>query len=77
MYRPVIQKNKKNFGLFLKNNLIHTFGRDLKWNTHVHMRVIEGGKGKVTIWRNFKYFSYEALRKRWQKILLDAIIKEK
>ncbi|NMF08004.1 IS91 family transposase, partial [Clostridium beijerinckii] len=39
------------------------------------MMVTEGGKGKVTIWRNFKYFSYEALRKRWQKILLDAIIK--
>lgn len=37
--------------------------------------VTEGGKGKLTTWRNFKYFSYEALRKRWQKILLDEIIK--
>ena len=55
--------------------VIHTFGRDLKWNPHVHMMVTEGGKGKQTIWRNFKYFSYEALRKRWQKILLDEIIK--
>ena len=55
--------------------MIHTFGRDLKWNTHVHMMVTEGGKGKQTIWRSFKYFSYEALRKRWQKILLDEIIK--
>ena len=55
--------------------VIHTFGRDLKWNPHVHMMVTEGGKGKLTTWRNFKYFSYEALRKRWQKILLDEIIK--
>ncbi|WP_278245866.1 hypothetical protein [Clostridium sp. DL-VIII] len=31
------------------------------------MMVTEGGKGKLTTWRNFKYFSYEALRKRWQK----------
>ena len=56
-------------------SVIHTFGRDLKWNPHVHMMVTEGGKGKLTTWRNFKYFSYEALRKRWQKILLDEIIK--
>ena len=55
--------------------VIHTFGRYLKWNPHIHMMVTEGGKGKLMIWRNFKYFSYEALRKRWQKILLDEIIK--
>ena len=55
--------------------VIHTFGGDLKWNPHVHMMVTEGGKGKITLWRNFKYFSYEALRKIWQKILLDEIIR--
>ena len=27
---------------------IHTFGRDLKWNPHVHLIVTEGGAGKVT-----------------------------
>lgn len=53
--------------------VIHTFGRDLKWNPHVHMMVTEGGKGNVTEWRHIKYISYEALRKRWQKILLDEI----
>lgn len=28
-------------------SVIHTFGRDLKWNPHVHMMVTEGGKGKL------------------------------
>lgn len=53
--------------------VIHTFGRDLKWNPHVHMMVTEGGTGKKTEWRHIRYFSYESLRKRWQKVLLDEI----
>jgi len=53
--------------------VIHTFGRDLKWNPHVHMMVTEGGKGNKTEWKHIRHFAYEALRKRWQKILLDEI----
>lgn len=49
--------------------VIHTFGRDLKWN----MMITEGGSGKNTEWRHIKHISYIALRKRWQKILLDNI----
>ena len=54
--------------------VIHTFGRDLKWNPHVHMMVTEGGKGNITEWRHIKHFAYEALRKRWQKVLFDEIM---
>ena len=53
--------------------VIHTFGRDLKWNPHVHMMVTEGGKGNITEWRHIRHISYESLRKRWQKILLDEV----
>ena len=53
--------------------VIHTFGRDLKWNPHVHMMVTEGGVGRKTEWRHIRHFSYEALRKRWQKVLLDEV----
>ncbi|WP_195516903.1 IS91 family transposase [Paraclostridium bifermentans] len=53
--------------------VIHTFGIDLKWNPHVHMMVTEGGKGNITEWRHIRHISYESLRKRWQKILLDEI----
>lgn len=40
---------------------------------HVHMMVTEGGKGNITEWRHIRHISYESLRKRWQKILLDEI----
>lgn len=53
--------------------VIHTFGRDLKWNPHVHMIVTEGGAGNKTEWRHIRHFAYESLRKRWQKVLLDEI----
>lgn len=53
--------------------VIHTFGRDLKWNPHVHMMVTEGGRGNITEWRHIRHISYESLRKRWQKVLLDEI----
>ena len=42
--------------------VIHTFGRDLKWNPNVRMMVTEGGAGKITEWRHIRHFSYEALR---------------
>nr|WP_243122383.1 transposase [Clostridium septicum] len=53
--------------------VIHTFGRDLKWNPHVHMMVTEGGRGNITEWRHIRHISYESLRKRWQKVLLYEI----
>ncbi|MFA8994800.1 transposase [Clostridioides difficile] len=53
--------------------VIHTFGRDLKWNPHVHMMVTEGGTGNKTEWRHIEHISYLALRKRWQKLLLDSL----
>lgn len=54
-------------------SVIHTFGRDLKWNPHVHIVVTEGGIGNGLVWKRQKHISYEALRKRWQKLLLDAV----
>ncbi|MZK54151.1 IS91 family transposase [Clostridium beijerinckii] len=53
--------------------VIHTFGRDLKWNPHVHMMVTEGGTGNNTEWRHIRHISYLSLRKRWQKLLLDHL----
>ena len=52
---------------------LHTFGRDLKWNPHIHMLVSEGACGKNTPWKPVSFFSYVALRKRWQAILLTLL----
>jgi hypothetical protein len=54
-------------------SVIHTFGRDLKCNPYVHLIVTEGGAGEITVWRRTKHINYTALRKRWQKMLLDKI----
>lgn len=56
-------------------SIIHTFGRDLKWNPHVHLLVTEGGMGKITDWKKIDYFNYERLRKSWQKLILEALKK--
>ena len=56
--------------------VIHTFGRDLKWNPHVHILVTEGAAGDITAWKKIDFIPYTMLRKRWQKILLDELEKE-
>jgi len=56
-------------------SVIHTFGRDLKWNPHVHLLLTEGAMGLQTEWKQYNYFHYERLRKSWQKGLLDALSK--
>lgn len=53
---------------------LHTFGRDLKWNPHIHVLIAELkiSGDKMSKWN---YFDYEALSKRFQKILLDLLSK--
>ena len=52
---------------------LHTFGRDLKWNPHIHILCSEGGCGNTQVFRKVKHISYTSLRKRWQKLLLDYL----
>lgn len=53
--------------------VIHTFGRDLKWNPHVHVLMTLGAMGKSGTWRKMKYIPYEMLRKRWETVLLKNL----
>jgi len=55
---------------------LHTFGRDLKWNPHIHMILTEGASGNNTIWRHFHHIPFTMLRKRWQATLLDLLHKK-
>ncbi|MFQ9703030.1 MAG: transposase [Enterocloster clostridioformis] len=36
--------------------VLHTFGRDLKWNPHIHALISEGGAGNFTAWRPHTHF---------------------
>lgn len=52
---------------------LHTFGRDLKWNPHIHMLCTEGGAGNIEIFRIVRHINFKALRYKWQKLLLDYL----
>lgn len=51
--------------------VVHTFGRDVGFNPHVHALVTEGAIDEYKQWKDVPYISYEYLRKAWQKVLMD------
>lgn len=55
--------------------VLHTFGRDLKWNPYIHCLVSEGGLGNSGFWRNKTYFNYTFLRNAFQIALLKELKK--
>ena len=55
--------------------VLHTFGRDLKWNPHIHCLISEGGIGKSLRWRHKKHFNYKLLRDSFQTALLNELHK--
>lgn len=54
---------------------LHTFGRDLKWNTHIHILITEGAMGRKTNWKVFNHFPFHMLRKRFMNKLLFELSK--
>jgi len=53
--------------------VLHTFGRDLKWNPHIHMILCEEAIGNSGIWKKFDFIKYEALRRGWQYNILEQL----
>lgn len=53
--------------------VLHTFGRDLKWNPHIHALISEGGAGNFTPWRPNTHFDYNFLRLAFRKVLLEQL----
>lgn len=55
-------------------SFLHTFGRDMKWNPHIHVLVAEKIYDEITgKSKDFNYFNYDSLSKRFQKVLLDLM----
>ena len=67
--KQYVSKIKKSPGFFA---FLHTFGRDLKWNPHIHVLIAEIAltNSKCIKW---EYFDFNALSKRFMKILLDLM----
>lgn len=53
--------------------VLHTFGRDLKWNPHIHCLISEGGIGNSGKWRSKTHFNYTYLRNAFRTALLNLL----
>ena len=53
--------------------VLHTFGRDLKWNPHIHCLISEGGFSDDGFWRHVKHFNYNFLRNAFRTALLNEM----
>ena len=49
---------------------LHTFGRSLSYNPHIHALVTEGGMNDAGHYQPIKYLNYELLRKSFMRTLL-------
>ncbi|TDX42889.1 IS91 family transposase [Orenia marismortui] len=67
-YRKQNKRLKYEAGII---TVVHTFGRDVGFNPHIHCLVTEGALDKYKQWKHQSYISYNYLRKAWQKVLLD------
>ena len=75
---PYSYKNDRNKIVFGSVLTLHTFGRDLKWNPHIHCLVCEEAfDTKKNKMKNFSFISYEKLRKTWMYQVLDLLSKQK
>lgn len=72
--RLFLKDNKANFtpGFIL---VMHTFGRPLEWNPHIHCLVSEGGFSDNAFWRHKKHFNYKFLRFAFRTALLNDLEK--
>lgn len=68
-----LSKIKYTPGFF---SFLHTFGRDLKWNPHIHVLLAEIKLGDNDTIIKWNYFNYDALSKRFQNILLNLLFKK-
>ena len=53
--------------------LFHTFGRDLKWNPHIHAIVTLGGFNKNYKYLNKRYFHVDSIAGQWKKLVIDIV----
>lgn len=53
--------------------VLHTFGRPLHWNPHIHCLISEGGNSDDGFWRSFKHFNYTYLRNAFRTALLNEM----
>lgn len=56
-------------------SVLHTYGRPLNFNSHIHMILLDGGIADNKFIK-IDFFSYASFRKRWMKLILDYLENE-
>jgi len=64
---------KSKVKYFAFSVFFHTFGRDMKFNPHLHIIITEGGFTDSFIWKNVSHFPWKVFDKSWKKILSDVL----
>ena len=68
------QKYKKKDIIPAYISILHTFGRSLIFNPHIHMILMDSGiSNKCKEFIKVDFFSYPSFRKRFMKVLLDML----
>ncbi|MCK4828871.1 IS91 family transposase, partial [bacterium] len=67
--------NKQGFlpGIFLA---VHTFGRDLKRNFHLHLSITKGGLSiadNLKLWIFKAYFYHDSIKKMWRYVVINLL----
>ena len=54
--------------------VLHTFGKDLKFNPHIHIIISAGGLNLTNNkWKICEFFPYQVLHRRWSVVLLKYL----
>jgi len=53
--------------------VLHTGGKDLKFNVHIHAIVTEGGLNETNEWKSYTYFPFAQLRGIWKYEVLTGL----
>lgn len=64
------KKENRQFGYML---FLHTYGRDIKWNPHIHALICEGYFDKFNKYHKYDYFPYVKLRMSFMYELHNAM----
>ncbi len=73
MAHKAAPKKEYKFGYI---STLHTFGRDLKFNPHIHVLIAECLIDNNNNIKKCEHFNYKQMRKSFQKALLDRMAKK-
>jgi hypothetical protein len=69
IFQELAAKRGINPGIF---TALHTFGRDLKWNVHIHLSTTMGGITDSEIWKEIR-FSKKAVMPMWRTRVIKLL----